>query len=336
MIIINNYEGSSIDIIKIDNITNTAHLGLKDENGKASHYYNFIARNEKEKKGKIIIENINNSMYYSKDMSQPFIKKQNKWEKISSSNYKVLEDKIEFYIEPNSEQEISLVPRYTIEDLKKFCEIKNIKYEKNTIIKIELGNINKPTIFIIGRQHPGETLSSFFIEGIINKILNDTEILQNYHFQIYPIVNIAGVKEGRHRFINSIDYNRCWNNINPPTEINYLKQQLSNIKEIECFIDVHNDEISTKDYIRMKKPKKPEIAGIMALEAMSNLKRFARALIKQGKIINISKMTARDYVEKKYKCKSILVELSMNDELNEVYIRGEKFIEEICKNERKR
>ena len=72
----------------------------------------------------------------------------------------------------------------------------------------------------------------------------------------------------------------------------------------------------------------------MALDTMSKLKRFTRALIKQGKIINIFKMTARDYVEKRYKCKSILVELSMNDELNEVYIRGEKFIEEICENER--
>ena len=132
MIIINNYEGSSIDIIEIDNLTNTAHLKLRDENSKASHYYNFTARNEKAKTGKIIIENINNSMYYSKDTSQPFIKKQNKWEKISSSNYKVLEDKIEFYVEPNSEQEISLVPRYTTEDLKKFCERKNIKYEKTT------------------------------------------------------------------------------------------------------------------------------------------------------------------------------------------------------------
>jgi len=29
----------------------------------------------------------------------------------------------------------------------------------------------KPVIFIIGRQHPGETLSSFIIHGLINYLL---------------------------------------------------------------------------------------------------------------------------------------------------------------------
>lgn len=33
----------------------------------------------------------------------------------------------------------------------------------------------------------------------------------------------------------------------------------------------NNDEISTKDYIRMKKTPKRQIAGIMALDTMSKL-----------------------------------------------------------------
>lgn len=32
-------------------------------------------------------------------------------------------------------------------------------------------NVDKPIVFIIGRQHPGETHSSFIIHGLINHLL---------------------------------------------------------------------------------------------------------------------------------------------------------------------
>lgn len=331
MKIINNYDGSSIDIEQISSDTNTAYLRLVEENGKACHYYNFIADNSSSQEGFAYIKNLNESMYYSKNSFSPFINKNGDWEKLDSSKYELNDSEIKFLIEPNSKVEISLVPRYTCDDLIDFCNSHSIKYNESELIKIDLGNNSKPTIFVIGRQHPGETLSSFFIEGMVEKVMKDDFLKSNYHFQFYPIVNKKGVKNGNHRYANGVDFNRSWGLSNPPEELKYLQEELSIVNDLAYFIDVHNDELTAKDYIRMNKPDKNEIAGIQVLETMGSFKRFIRALIKQRKIINLSQKTAREYVEKKYNCKSMLIELSMNDEFNSLPALGGNFISEICK-----
>lgn len=331
MKIINNYNGSSIDIDKIDNSSNTAYLKLKSENGNACHYYNFIAENENDFEGKVYIENNNKSIYYSKDSFAPFVNGKNRWEKLTKENYQLTETSIKFIIPPYSKMELSLAPRYITEHLIDFCNLNHLQYENDTLIKIELGSPEKPTIFIIGRQHPGETLSSFFIEGIINKLLEDKSLQENNHFLLYPIVNKKGVENGNHRYVDGVDFNRSWNSAESPKEINYLKKELEGIKNLEYFVDVHNDELTPNDYIRMKNPNIKELAGIQVLETMSNFKRFIRAIIKQRKIIDLNQKTAREYVEKKYHCNSLLVELSMNDDFDSLPKKGERFIKSICK-----
>ena len=70
----------------------------------------------------------------------------------------------------------------------------------------------------------------------------------------------------------------------------------------------------------------------MVLEDQSKLIRFLRALIRQRKIINLSSQTAREYISKKYKCESMLVELSLKEINKEKRIKqGRSFIKEIIK-----
>ncbi|MCF0124216.1 MAG: hypothetical protein HUJ68_00365, partial [Clostridia bacterium] len=109
-----------------------------------------------------------------------------------------------------------------------------------------------------------------------------------------------------------------------------IKEKLKDI-QLKYFIDIHNDEISKKNYIRIsnKKIQKNKIAGIDILVTQSKLKRFIRALIKQKKLINIFSKTANEYVYKKYKCKTILVELSMSEKYENINELGKKFIKEM-------
>lgn len=330
MKVLNNYDGSSINIEKIDQSSNRAYLKLKDENGKACHYYNFIVENDADIDGTVYILNNNKSIYYSKNSFTPFVYENEKWKKLTKDKYEVTESFIRFIISPKSKIELSLAPRYTEVDLIDYCTSNGLKYKNETLLKVELGNPNKPTIFIVGRQHPGETLSSFFIEGIINAILTKKELQENFHFLIYPIVNKKGVKHGNHRYVDGIDFNRSWNNNNPPEEITYLKKELHSVEVLNCFIDVHNDELTPNDYIRMNNPTQDKIADIQVLEVMSSFRRFVRALIKQRRIINLKQNTAREYVQSRYTCNSLLVELSMNDEVDSLYKKGENFIKSIC------
>lgn len=61
----------------------------------------------------------------------------------------------------------------------------------------------KPIIVIIGRQHPGETHSSFIIHGFLNFLLSK-EIISHkfremYETWVIPIVNPDGVVTGNYR-----------------------------------------------------------------------------------------------------------------------------------------
>lgn len=197
--------------------------------------------------------------------------------------------------------------------------------------EIIIGNAKLPAIVLIARQHPGETLSSFFIEGVIKEILNSPEMLKKHSFIIYPIVNKNGVKNGNHRIINGIDYNRSWNKKDAPEEIKYIKEQLKKYK-IDFFVDVHNDEITKENYIRATfKTKDEKIAGIKVLQTPTKLRRFLRALIKQRKIINIFSETANQYIWRKYHCNTILIELSMIEGYEGIEKIGRNFIKELIR-----
>ncbi len=332
MNILNNYEGAAIKVLKNDIDNNIMYLSLNEENGKYSHYYNFIVDNQEERKAIIYIKNIQNSPYYRKDVQNiPYIKEK-EWKRLKDF-YINEENELVINIKPKTKQEISLVPRYIQEDLKKFIKKENnenIKYKSEPIDEVIIGNIKLPAVVITARQHPGETLSSFFVEGAIQEILNSKDILEKYCFVIYPIVNRNGVKNGNHRYTNGVDYNRSWNKKNGPVEIKHIKEKLKTL-DVKFFIDVHNDEITSENYIRTpcKNIKVDKIAGIKVLTSPSKIKRFARALIKQKKIINVFSKTANEYVFGKYHCNTILIELTMKQDYNNINNIGKKFIKEL-------
>lgn len=331
MKIINNYDGSSIDIIDNDLENNRVVLSVKKENNEYSNYFNFIVENIN-KKGKIIIKNIDKVKYKSNII--PLYKITNgTYEKLSDDKINIKDDKYIIEIEKNEKIEISSYPRYTQDNLDNYIKKinnKNIEITNDVIYKILIGDKNKKTIVIIGRQHPGETLSSFFIEGIINYILDNKNKFNDTNFLIFPIVNKNGVKNGNHRYYNNIDYNRIWNKNNVAEEIDYIKEELKNYN-INLFIDVHCDEVTKDNYIRSKnKLEINEIGNIKVLTDPSKIKRFLRALIKQRKIISLKNETAREYISKEYNCNSILVELSLlNNNEKECEEKGKKFIKEI-------
>jgi len=327
-----NYEGASIKLIKNDTENNILYLSLSEENGKYSHYYNFIIENPEKKDGISYVKNIENSPYYRKNIKNiPYIKIDN-WNLLKDFFINE-ENELVINIKPNTTQEISLVPRYIQEDLVQFIKKennKNIKAKHKPIDEIVIGDTRLPTIVFTARQHPGETLSSFFIEGVIQEILNSNKLLEKYCFVIYPIVNRNGVKNGNHRYTDGIDYNRIWNKKDAPNEIKYIKAQLKTLN-IKFFIDVHNDEITRENYIRTscKNIKNDKIADIKVLQSPSKLKRFARALIKQKKFINIFSKTAIEYVYSKYNCNTLLIELTMHEDYTKINGIGRNFIKEL-------
>jgi len=108
---------------------------------------------------------------------------------------------------------------------------------------------DKKKIWIHGRQHPGETQASWWAEGFLYRLLDDSDaiansLLKNAVFYVTPNMNPDGSKRG-HLRTNAVgaNLNREW--LNPSMERSpevYLTLQEMNKVGVDFNLDVHGDE----------------------------------------------------------------------------------------------
>lgn len=70
-------------------------------------------------------------------------------------------------------------------------------------------NINSSAIVVaMARQHPGESVGSWMMEGFVNRLL---ETQNSLSWVLIPMVNIDGVILGNNRTgVQGYDFNRHW------------------------------------------------------------------------------------------------------------------------------
>ncbi|NRA69672.1 MAG: carboxypeptidase family protein, partial [Gammaproteobacteria bacterium] len=96
--------------------------------------------------------------------------------------------------------------------------------------------------------HPGETMAQWFIDGLLSRLLSDvpvaSKLLDNCVFYLVPNMNPDGCIRGNHRTNgNGLNLNRQWANpskIQCP-EVFYVRQALHRYG-VDMFLDVHGDE----------------------------------------------------------------------------------------------
>lgn len=70
---------------------------------------------------------------------------------------------------------------------------------------------NSKIIFLTWRVHPGESNSSFMLEGILKQLLSWNELKTKFVYYVIPILNPDGVYYGRYRWnMTGADLNRIW------------------------------------------------------------------------------------------------------------------------------
>lgn len=107
----------------------------------------------------------------------------------------------------------------------------------------------KKSIWITGRQHAGEPQASWFMEGLVNRLLDESDsvsrtLLKKSVFYIVPMVNPDGAVAGNLRTnASGLDLNRQW--ANPDTkkapEVFHILQKMSETG-VDLNFDIHGDE----------------------------------------------------------------------------------------------
>jgi murein tripeptide amidase MpaA len=107
----------------------------------------------------------------------------------------------------------------------------------------------KRRVWIIARQHPGETMSAWFVEGALERLLDEDDpvaraLLGEAVFYVVPNMNPDGGVRGNFRTnVAGRDINRAWLSPTRDTtpEIVAVRRMLE-ATGVDLFLDVHGDE----------------------------------------------------------------------------------------------
>jgi len=110
--------------------------------------------------------------------------------------------------------------------------------------------------WVIARQHPGETMGSWWMEGFLERITDEKDkiaqkLLEDVTFHIVPCMNLDGAKRG-HLRTNAAgkDLNRAWRNatMEESPEV-YLTREKMRETGVDFFLDVHGDEAIANNFL---------------------------------------------------------------------------------------
>lgn len=116
-------------------------------------------------------------------------------------------------------------------------------------LQIGNGDKNKKKLWIIARQHPGETMAEWFMLGLIGRLLDEEDasavsLLNKANLYLMPNMNIDGSILGNLR-VNAVgvNLNREWSepSIKNSPEVYYVKKKMKEIG-MDFNLDVHGDE----------------------------------------------------------------------------------------------
>lgn len=155
------------------------------------------------------------------------------------------------YFAPYSyEQHLNLVhaaqdsPNCIVDSVGQTAEGKDI----DLLILGEPGEDRKK-IWILGRQHPGETMASWFIQGFVRRMLDrddpaSRKIMEKAVLYVIPYLNIDGGIRGNMRTnANGVDLNREWANPSKAKspEVYYALQYMLKTG-VNLNLDIHGEE----------------------------------------------------------------------------------------------
>lgn len=111
-------------------------------------------------------------------------------------------------------------------------------------------------LWFIARQHPGETMAEWWMEGFLDRLLDDDDpvartLLSRGRFYIVPNMNPDGSRRGHLRTnAAGVNLNRAWNDPSPETspEVFHVRAAMQRLG-VAFHMDVHGDEAIPRNFI---------------------------------------------------------------------------------------
>ncbi|MGF1887078.1 M14-type cytosolic carboxypeptidase [Photobacterium profundum] len=115
---------------------------------------------------------------------------------------------------------------------------------------------DKKKVWVIARQHPGETMAEWFIEGLLQRLLDETDtvgraLLDKAIFYVVPNMNPDGGIRGHLRTnAAGVNLNREWQtpSMEKSPEVFLVRERMLETG-IDMFLDIHGDEAIPYNFV---------------------------------------------------------------------------------------
>lgn len=122
--------------------------------------------------------------------------------------------------------------------------------------ELEVASVSKHKVWITARQHPGETMAQWLVEGLLDRLLDEDDgvaksLLQNCIFYIVPNMNPDGGARG-HLRTNAlgVNLNREWQSpsADKSPEVFHVLNKMTQTG-VDMYLDVHGDEALPYNFV---------------------------------------------------------------------------------------
>lgn len=247
-------------------------------------------------------------------------------------NFAPERDSIYFaYFEPySSERHLQLLGRVENSSLARVLDLGSTLDGRDINVAVIGNPAATKKIWIIARQHPGETMAEWFAEGMIDALLDVAnpiahELLKNAVFYIVPNMNPDGSARGNLRTnAAGTNLNREW--MNPSLETSPEVFAVKNkIHEVGCdlFLDIHGDEALPYVFVAGCEMLE-DFSAQQAAEQQIFIEHFKHASADfqtehgyaAGKYQESVLKLASKYIGHTFKCVSLTLEMPFKDNAN--------------------
>jgi len=256
------FDGGNIEVISTDNANNIELAIRKDNASDFLQWFSFRVEGEIGETYRFNIINAGKSSYSKgwKDYSVCTSWDRDKWFRtpchyaggVLSFELQLDQSTVHFaYFAPYShERHLDLLawaqhdPRVTAETLGQTIDGRAI-----SLLRASETDEPKHKIWVIARQHPGETMAEWFIEGFLETLLDKADplankLLQTTAFYVVPNMNPDGSSRGNLRTnAAGANLNREWESpsIDKSPEVYWVQERMKK-EGGDLFLDIHGDE----------------------------------------------------------------------------------------------
>ncbi|WP_348728408.1 M14-type cytosolic carboxypeptidase [Rheinheimera texasensis] len=257
-----NFDSGNIDVISAERIDDIRLAIRKDHQSDFYQWFHFRLHSDSFEPHTIRLTNVNTSAYPKgwADYKAVASYDRETWFRVDTAydgehlvitHYPEAESCYFAYFAPYSyERHMDLLSQAQATGLAQLVDLGNTLDNRDmSMLVIGEPADGKKKIWITARQHPGETMAEWFVEGLLDRLLDQDdgvarELLNKAVFYVVPNMNPDGSVRGHLRTnAAGVNLNREWQtpSLEKSPEV-YLVRQKMLETGVDMFLDIHGDE----------------------------------------------------------------------------------------------